>query len=281
MRLSNDYPFLTNYFTKALTQSNRAIPQSILFYGSDLNAQYILATEIARLLNCREGKKDDCDCINCKWIKDGSHPAVLTISKYDNKPEDDESKTVISVKQSQMIKEMLVVSSDYHRVFIFCDKDNDGNILGLNSVNFQNKTANSLLKVIEEPQPDNTFIFLARTLKDVLPTIISRSQCFFVPSRKEVSYNYSCIDGIFTEYYNYERGDVFDVSQKLQDLSKEFSPEMILTSIQNYILCVLKSNPKKIDFINHIKVIENAKTQLRLGMKPANIYDDICLKLIK
>ena len=35
MLLSDKYPFLTNYFTQALTATNRALPQSILFYGSD------------------------------------------------------------------------------------------------------------------------------------------------------------------------------------------------------------------------------------------------------
>ena len=70
MRLSDKYPFLTNYFTLALNDSSRALPQSILFYGNDLESQYILAKEIARLLNCNEEKADVCECLNCKWIRD-------------------------------------------------------------------------------------------------------------------------------------------------------------------------------------------------------------------
>ena len=107
MRLSDKYPFLANYFTQAVSQTDRALPQSILFYGSDLNAQYLNAQEIARLLNCTGDKSDECDCLNCKWINEGTHPTVITISRIDSKPEKDESKTVISVKQSQMIKEQL------------------------------------------------------------------------------------------------------------------------------------------------------------------------------
>ena len=159
MLLSNDYPFLTEYFTNALSSSEHPLPQCILFYGNDLEAQYILSKEIARFLNCKNDKSDDCDCINCKWINSDSHPAVMTISKNDNKPEDDDSKTVISIKQSAMIKELLVTSSEFHRVFIFCDRDDDNNICGLNPLNFQAETANSLLKIIEEPQPGVTFIF--------------------------------------------------------------------------------------------------------------------------
>lgn len=281
MRLSDKYPFLTNYFVQAVSAKNRPLPQSILFYGGDLNAQYVLAQEIARLLNCKQDKSDDCECLNCKWIKEGTHPAVLTISRIDNKPENDDSKTVISVKQSQMIKEMLVSSSEFHRVFIFCDRDDDGNILGLNHDNFQDATANSLLKIIEEPHSGVTFIFLTRYIDDVLSTIISRSQCFFVPSKNEVSFDYSDIEGVFTDYYNFERNDVFYISQRLQDLAKDISSEKVLSAIQNYMLFLLKSNPKNTELIKHIKIVENASSQVKDGLKPSGIFDDLCLKLIK
>lgn len=280
MLLSDKYPFLTNYFTQAITASNKAMPQSILFYGNDLNSQYIMAKEIARLLNCQNEKNDSCQCLNCKWIREDSHPAVLTVSRLDNKPEDDDSKTVISIKQSLMIKEMLVTSSDFHRVFIFCDRDDDGNIAGLNPQNFQAETSNSLLKIIEEPQPGITFIFLTRYINDVLPTIISRSQCFFIPSKEKINYDYSPVEGIFTNYFEIPRKEVFNISQKLQDLAKEVPVNTILESIQNYILAVLKTNPQNHELINHIKILENAKRQAKLGIRPMNIFDDICLKLI-
>lgn len=280
MRLSDKYPFLTNYFTQALNSNNRALPQSLLFYGNDLSSQYELATEIARMLNCSKDKADDCECLNCKWINEGSHPAVMTISRVDNKPEDDGSKTVISVKQSQMIKEILMNTSEFHRVFIFCDRDNEGNIAGLNPLNFQDETANSLLKIIEEPQPGVTFIFLTRYIDDVLSTIISRSQCFFVPSKETIDYDFFIIEGIFTDYLNFDRSSVFDVSQKLQDLSKSTPIETILNSIQNYILAILKSNPRRVDLVRDIKILEEAKRQAKTGIKPINIFDDICLKLI-
>ena len=160
MLLSDKYPFLTNYFTEALTAKNRPLPQSILFYGNDLEAQYTLSKEIARILNCKEDKSDHCECLNCKWVRENSHPAIMTISRIDNKPDDDDSKTVISIKQSALIKESLVNASEFHRVFIFCDRDENGNISGLNQQNFQVETANSLLKIIEEPQPGVTFLFL-------------------------------------------------------------------------------------------------------------------------
>ena len=85
-----------------------------------------------------------------------------------------------------------------------------------------------MLKIIEEPQGAVTFIFLTRYIDDVLSTIISRSQCFFVPSHEIPECDYKIIDGVFTEYFNFERKDVFDISQSLTDLTKEYSAEEIL-----------------------------------------------------
>lgn len=281
MLLSDKYPFITDYFSKLLNSDKHPLPQSILFYGNDLDSQYILAKEIARFLNCQKDKSDNCECLNCKWIREDSHPAVMTISRLDNKPEDDDSKTVISVKQSNLIKESLMNSSEFHRVFIFCDKDENGNISGLNQTNFQAETANSLLKIIEEPQPGVTFIFLTRYIDDLLSTIISRSQCFFVPSKADMNYNYSKIIGIFDNYWEFERKDIFDISQNLQDLSKEVEINTILEHIQNYILSILKNNPTQTKLIEHLQIIENCKKQNKLGIRAVNIFDDLCLKLIK
>ena len=122
MLLSDKYPFLTNYFETGiknkLTGKGVPITHSLLFWGRDLESQYILAKEIARELNCTGDHTDKCQCLNCKWIREDSHPAVLTISRTDNTPADDETKTVISIKQSEMIKNMLVTSSEFFRVFI-------------------------------------------------------------------------------------------------------------------------------------------------------------------
>ncbi len=278
MLLSDKYPFLTNFFEKSIANSKLA--QSILLYGNDLNSQYTFATEIARLLNCTGDKSDECQCLNCKWIREGNHPAVLTISPKDSKPEDDLSKTVISVKQAEMVRNAIVTSSDYNRVYIFCDRDDDGNIKGLNQFNLQEATANSLLKSIEEPNPNITFIFLAQDKSDLISTIVSRCQCFFVPTKERLNYNYESVKGVFENYWEIPRSESFEVSQKLVSLSAEIQPTILLEQMQNYILMVLKSNPTQTQFIEDVRAIEKAKTEFNLGMKPEIIFDELCLKLI-
>lgn len=281
MLLSDKYPFLTNYFENSINNQNLRLSHSLLLYGNDLEAQYILAKEIARLLNCTGDKSDNCQCLNCQWIREETHPAVLTISRKDNKPSDDNSTTVISVKQSEMIRNSLLTTSEFHRVFIFCDKDDDGNIKGLNRFNLQDAAANSLLKVIEEPSEKVTFIFLTQDKNDLISTIISRSQCFFVPTKIRQEYNYELIEGVMNKYWGIKRADAFNVSEQLSKLSDEATPQKVLEQLQNYILTILKQNPKDTFFIDDMKSIEQAKKEIALGMKKDVVFDELCLKIIR
>lgn len=285
MLLSDKYPFLTNYFKKGIQNklNNKGVPiaHSLLFCGNDLESQYIIAKEIARELNCTGDHTNNCQCLNCRWIRENTHPAVLTISKIDNKPADDETKTVISIKQSEMIKNMLMTTSEFYRVFIFCDKDENGNIRGLTPQNFQEETANSMLKIIEEPNDRIMFIFLTSNKEDIISTIVSRSQCFNISKGEREDFSFESIKPIFQDYWNFERSKVFDISQTLINLTKEIPADKILEEMQNYILSILKSNPDNISFIDDIKQIETAKKEINLGMNPQNVFDNLCLKLIK
>lgn len=285
MLLSDKYPFLTNYFEKGINNklNNKGVPiaHSLLFWGSDLESQYTIAKEIARLLNCTGDHSDNCQCLNCKWIRENQHPAVLTITRMDNKPADDETKTVISIKQADMIKNSLMTSSEFYRVFIFCDKDDEGNIRGLNPQNFQEETANSMLKIIEEPNDRIMFIFLTVNKEDIISTIISRSQCFNISKTEKNDFGWDSITNIFTNYWGFKRENTFDIAQNLFEASKETAPKKILEDIQNYILSILKTNPGETALIEDIKHVETAKKEIELGMSPQNVFENMCLKLIK
>lgn len=282
--LKEKYPFLTEYFESGIKNPDRNLAHSILLYGQDISAQYALATEIARLLNCREMQNEACRCLNCNWTRDRQHPAILTISKIDTKPSDDESKTVISVKQSQMIKNSLLNTSDYHRVLIFCDaeiKDGVWTPSGLNETNFHQETANSLLKIIEEPPAETTFFFLARDKNDLIETIISRSQSFFVPSYNIDNRNFSIIEDLFSNYLEFERKNSLDLAQSLFSLSKEHGSEKVLDEIQNYLLELLKNNLEngtlKSKILKDIGAVEIAKKQIVARVAPQLAFEDMCL----
>ena len=278
------YPFLMRYFSNGINNPNKNLAHCILFYGSDLRVQYDMAVEIARMLNCTGTHTRDCQCLNCKWIRDNKHPAVLTISKVDNKPETDTSKTVISIEQARMIKNDLLVTSGYHRVFIFCDKDNNGNITGLNETNFQEPAANALLKTFEEPPQKTTFFFLTKDKSDLISTVISRSQCFFVPSLKadtrDCNIVYEAMDG----YLRLEQNEVLDLNDKILELTKENDVMTVFIQIQNYIEKVLENNISNISLrmklLHDLKAVETAKRQLTLNMNIQTITENLAFELV-
>lgn len=282
--LDKEYPFLMKYFNSGIKAGQKNIAHCILFYGSDIQAQYDLALEIARMLNCTGDHNESCQCLNCKWIRENNHPAVLTISKVDNKPSDDTSKTVISIDQARMIKNDLLVTSDYHRVLIFCDKDKEGNLQGLNQQNFQSDAANALLKTFEEPPSNTTFFFLTKDKSDVITTVVSRAQCFYVPSMKDEDRDYSLVKDAMDGYLELERNEVLDFNDKILDIAKMVDPLEVFTQMQNYLEALLKSNldnmALKVKLISDIKAVETAKKEYRLNINIQTIIETLSFKLI-
>ena len=280
MNLKEEYPFLMKYFNSGIKAGQKNIAHCILFYGSDIQAQYDLALEIARMLNCTGDHTESCQCLNCKWIRENNHPAVLTISKVDNKPSDDTSKTVISIDQARMIKNDLLVTSDYHRVLIFCDKDKEGNLQGLN----QQDAANALLKTFEEPPSNTTFFFLTKDKSDVITTVVSRAQCFYVPSMKDEDRDYSLVKDAMDGYLELERNEVLDFNDKILDIAKMVDPLEVFTQMQNYLEALLKSNldnmALKVKLISDIKAVETAKKEYRLNINIQTIIETLSFKLI-
>ena len=282
--ITTKYPFLMKYFNNGINSTGKNIAHCILFYGSDIQAQYDLALEIARMLNCTGTHTPDCQCLNCRWIRENNHPAVLTISKVDNKPSDDNSKTVISIEQARMIKNDLLVTSDYHRVLIFCDKDKEGNVTGLNQLNFQADSANALLKTFEEPPSNTTFFFLTKDKSDMITTVVSRAQCFYVPSMLEEDRNYSLVKDAMEDYLELERNEVLDFNDKILDLAKMVDPQEVFTQMQNYIESLLRANidnlALKVKLISDLKAIEKAKDENRLNINIQTIVEALSFKMI-
>ncbi len=272
------------YFISGINSDGKNIAHCILFYGSDLQAQYDLALEAARMLNCTGFRTDECDCLNCRWIRENNHPAVLTVSKVDNKPSNDTSKTVISIDQARMIKNDLLITSDYHRVLIFCDKDKDGNICGLNQQNFQPDAANALLKTFEEPPSNTTFFFLTKDKSDMITTVVSRAQCFYVPSVKDENRDFSLVKDAMDGYLELERNEVLDFNDKILNLAKMVNPQEVFTQMQNYVEALLKSNLDntglKVKLIEDLKSIENAKKENALNMNIQTVIETLGFKLI-
>lgn len=312
--LKEKFPYLTNFFDTAISAETSGIANSIIFYGRDVLAQYYFALNIAKSLNCSGTKNNECDCINCNWIKQNKHPSVLTISKMDNKS--DSSKTVISKEQIDSVKDVLANSSEYHRVFIFCDakfeKLSDAEKLnldefqdigfclpqveengvgwypkGLTKSCFQDISANAILKSIEEPPSKVTFIFLTEDKNDLISTIVSRSQAFYVPSFVKDEYKIDFLVDLFKYYPDLSVDDALDFAKYLLDYqsANDLSPKYILDCVQYYLKEFIKSNLNNQRLVkkayDDIEKIQESKKMLDSYIKEQVVYENLAFYFAK
>lgn len=296
----NKFPFAYNYFSTLLEfveKKERKFPQAIIFEGADTKMQYLFAIELARILNCQKDKQDDCDCINCKWIKTHSHPAINNVSQIHFKGEDDESKTIISAKQAKEIEKSLMLSSDYHRFFIFFssrEKEYEQNELEyfeklnysadinfsiepLNYNTFHPTTPNALLKSIEEPPENTTFVFLTKSREDILPTIVSRCLVFKLSGLKE-NLKFDEIIPLIQNYPNIDYANAFDISLNFQNYMKETNKPLdnLLNEFLEYLVSLMKQNIDNNAFYQKINN-DISITNEMIKYSKANINDKIVL----
>lgn len=312
--IKTKFPFLDKYFSLLVNKENKPFCQSVIFWGEDIFAQYLLAQNLAKILNCTKDKSINCDCLNCSWVKTNMHPAVITVSKNDFKPDDDSSKTVISVKQVQAVKNLLTTTSEYHRVFIFCDSEiktpaqreekqadwfksqgfslpqtTEGEVWIPKSLSrqvLQEESSNALLKSIEEPPERTTFIFLTKDKSDLLETIISRSQSFYIPSKVERDEDFRAIAD-FSSYPDIDRLEIGKISSRMLENAKldDVSPENLIVKMQAYI-----KNKAVLNFQNQtltnkmlkdIKILNETISQIKSFIKPQIALENALFEIYK
>lgn len=292
--IQQKFPKLFEYFSNGISNDDKNISHCLLFWGPDISSQCELALEIARFLNCSETKEVDCNCLNCRWIREQTHPAVKIYTRLDFKDgssdsDDDESskgKKNINIGQAKAIINELSVTSDYHRVYIFCDRDDDGNLMPLNRINFPEATSNALLKTFEEPPKNTTFIFLTKDKSDIISTIVSRAQAFFVAGKTFENGEFSLVENFIRDYWTVSRSDVLTFEQNLMKLLSENVPKEIFTQIQNYMVAVIKENftNKQLYYrlMEDLKYVEDAKRQISLtpAMNIQTVVENLAFKMI-
>lgn len=289
--ISKKYPQLLEYFKSGIYDENKNISHCLLFWGPDIQSQCELALDVARLLNCSKDGNDSCDCLNCKWVREQTHPAVKIYTRLDFKEgssdeEETKGKKNINIAQAKSIISELSITSDYHRVYIFCDRDEEGNLLLLNQINFPEATSNALLKTFEEPPKNTTFIFLTKDKSDIISTVVSRAQSFFVPSVVIENQEYNLVEDFISNYWTTGRNQVLDFENKMSVLIAEHGAMVVFSQIQNYLLSMIKTNsqnkPLFYKFMDDMKSVEDAKRQISLtpAMNIQTVVENLSFKMI-
>jgi len=318
-KLKLNQPFATKFFEAALNAQNGKLHHAYMFTGSDPMAQYNLALQIAKILNCTS-KLPNCTCTNCKWIKENRHPAVITISPIDYLYGNDDGKprTVITIGQARYLKKALSTASQYHRVIIFTDAEegkeqekkaetawlnyrdeitppsldisederSTWNILPLTHKTLHAEPANALLKSIEEPSAKITFFFLTKDKEDMIETIVSRTQVIPVINQNREVPDISILENFFKVFPPKNTEEAIAFSERLIVLAKENSctEEDLLVIMQEYMRRLLRANSenKAISekIISNIEKIQQAQNQILNYVNTQAVFDSLLINLI-
>jgi DNA polymerase-3 subunit delta' len=147
--------------------------QAYLFVGPDGVGKRLFALELAKALLCERPPEPltACGrCPSCAQVEAGTHPDVFTLRT----PEDKHELPVDEMREfcTQMA---MKPTRGTRKVGIVEDADD-----------FNEESANSFLKTLEEPPPGSLLILLATNLDRQLPTILSRCQVVrFSPLRPD------------------------------------------------------------------------------------------------
>lgn len=191
------------------------IPSAFLFDGSEGVGKDAMAIELAKTLNCREKNIESCDqCSSCKQANALRHPnirLVFPLPRGEGETKNDGPLDKLDEKTMKIIKEEISLKAQdpYHRISI-----PKAQVIKISSIReviredslslYQHgyrvvivmqaeevgtESANALLKVLEEPNPNTVFILTTSKRSALLPTIISRCQLlrFDLLSEEEIS----------------------------------------------------------------------------------------------
>ena len=151
----DDQPAVRDFLARAVLEGR--LSHAYLFLGAPGSGKSEAALALAECIVCPNGGCNRCD--ECIRVRHRTHPDVRIIEP--------ESATGYLVEQvRELIEDVsLAPVRSAAKVYIITNA-------GL----LRREAANALLKTIEEPPDDVTFILIGRTVDAILPTIVSRCQ---------------------------------------------------------------------------------------------------------
>lgn len=136
---------------------------AIILHGPSPALLRDVAVRVAKTLNCLEGSTGD-DCLSCQRVDRRTHPDVHFVEAAADRK-------LIAVDQIRDIVNEATLRPYEGRNKVFIIDPADG--LSVSG-------SNSLLKTLEEPSRDTTFLLITRSPDLLLPTIKSRSQQVYI-----------------------------------------------------------------------------------------------------
>lgn len=173
------YSWNSERWVKILARIDR-MPHALLLAGPRGGGKAAFAEALAARLLCEKavGQSEACGtCFSCNWISGGNHPDFRLVepggddqgetgSEMESVPQKKKSEQ-IRIHQIRALDDFLAIGTHRHGARVVIIRPAEA---------MNQATANSLLKVLEEPSSSTLFILITNSKRKLLPTILSRCQ---------------------------------------------------------------------------------------------------------
>ena len=264
-----------------------------LFLGPEGSGNLALAVAYAQYLSCLDRQPDDScgECSSCRKYQKLAHPDLHFSYPFFAKHKDDTAITFIDQWREALLatpylsldiwrgyldaenKQANINIAECHQIIkklSFKPFESEYKILILWLPEYLDKEGNSLLKIIEEPQPNTLFLLVAQNQDQILNTILSRTQLIKVPAltydeiNQELISRYNQTEKAAAELAYLSNGNFTDALLMMQQDDKSYHTLFV----QWLRLCFGNKGIEIVGFVDQISKMgrENQKNFLRYGI---------------
>lgn len=264
-----------------------------LFLGPEGSGSLALAVAYAQYLSCLEKQPDDScgECSSCRKYQKLAHPDLHFSYPFFAKHKDDTAVTFIDQWREALLstpylsldiwrsyldaenKQANINIAECHQIIkklSFKPFESEYKILILWLPEYLDKEGNSLLKIIEEPQPNTLFLLVAQNQDQILNTILSRTQLVKVPAltyqeiNNELIANYNQTEKAAAELAYLCNGNFTDALLMMQQDDKSYHSLFV----QWLRLCFGNKGIELVRYVDQLSKTgrENQKNFLRYGI---------------
>jgi len=264
-----------------------------LFLGPEGSGNLALAVAYAQYLSCLDRQPDDScgECSSCRKYQKLAHPDLHFSYPFFAKHKDDTAITFIDQWREALLatpylsldiwrgyldaenKQANINIAECHQIIkklSFKPFESEYKILILWLPEYLDKEGNSLLKIIEEPQPNTLFLLVAQNQDQILNTILSRTQLIKVPAltydeiNRELISQYNQTEKAAAELAYLSNGNFTDALLMMQQDDKSYHTLFV----QWLRLCFGNKGIEIVGFVDQLSKMgrENQKNFLRYGI---------------
>jgi len=263
-----------------------------LFLGPEGSGSLALAVAYAQYLSCLDKQPDDScgECSSCRKYQKLVHPDLHFTYPTFGLPKETSIDFIENWRQAFLENNYLSLDiwrsyldagnkqaniniADCHQIIKRLSLkpfESDYKVLILWLPEFLDKQGNSLLKIIEEPQPNTLFLLVAQNQDQILSTILSRTQLIKIPAlgyediKEHLITHHHQTEHAAAEIAYLSNGNLTDALAMLQQENNGYHPLFV----QWLRLCVANKVIELVGFVEQLAKMgrENQKNFLRYGI---------------